>query len=83
ADLRHSVFGRGLGVAALGGVIGIAGAMITNRVLAATLFEVGAVDTIALGASVLLLMTTCVVACALPARMATRIDPVSALRATQ
>src|SRR5437660_8000359 len=43
-DLRRMVIGRGLAVAAVGSVLGLAGALLTNRLLVAILYEVTPTD---------------------------------------
>jgi putative ABC transport system permease protein len=67
---------------ALGGiVIGLAGAFATTRYLRALLFGVGPLDWLTFGGVAVLLSATALLATYLPARRATRADPLSALRA--
>jgi ABC-type antimicrobial peptide transport system permease subunit len=74
------VLKRSLLLAAAGVALGIAGALALTRVLARFLFDVKPTDpaTFAIVAAVLLAVTTC--AGLLPARRATRVDPLVALR---
>ena len=80
-DLRTLVLRRGLVIAVGGAALGVAGALATNRLLAAMLFEVTPTDvpTMALVAGFLLMVA--IVATLVPARSGTRINPVTALRA--
>jgi putative ABC transport system permease protein len=74
------VVGQGLLLAVIGIAVGIAGAMAFGRVMASLLFGVVTTDlTIFAGVS-LLLGLVAFVACYLPARKATRVDPMVALR---
>jgi len=67
---------------ALGGVIvGLGGALVTTRYLRALLFGVGPLDLITFAGVAALLAATALVASYIPARRATRADPMLALRA--
>ena len=80
ADIRSLVVGQGTRLACIGIAIGIAGALATSRGLGALLFGVSATDpaTFALAAAVLAVAG--VAAAYVPARRASRIDPVVLLR---
>ena len=65
---------------AIGLSLGIAGAIGVSKLLASMLFQTGAKDPALLAAIVSLLIGVSTVACLWPARRATRLDPVSALR---
>jgi predicted permease len=80
-DLRWLVLGRGLVIAAAGCLIGLAGALITNRVLAALLYEVSPTDGITLAVVTALLIAVAAFASLIPARLSARTEPVVALRA--
>ncbi|HKE90551.1 MAG TPA: ADOP family duplicated permease [Gemmatimonadales bacterium] len=83
ADARAVVgmiVGRGLWLAGLGAVIGLAVAVVTTRWLAASLFQVSPTDPVTLGLVTLALLVVALVACWLPARRAATTDPVGALR---
>jgi ABC-type antimicrobial peptide transport system permease subunit len=58
---------------------GALGALLLRRSVAGLLFGVRATDPVVIGASVALLVAVALLACALPARRATRIDPVAVL----
>jgi predicted permease len=59
--------------------IGLIGALALQRVLASHVFGLGALDPIVIGAAVFVLCATALVACALPARRAGRVNPAIAL----
>ena len=69
----------GLGAAGLGA--GLAGALALTRVLASLLFGVSASDPLTFAAVCALLMAVVASAAYLPARRATHVDPIVALRA--
>ena len=78
--VRRLVVGHGRRLTAIGIVIGIAGALAVSRLLQQMLFEVNAVDPLVyLGVAAILALVS-ELAAWLPARRATRIDPVIALR---
>jgi putative ABC transport system permease protein len=81
ADVRRMVMSRGLTIAAAGLLPGLIGALITNRMLSAMLYEVSATDGVTLAAVAALLLAVATLASFLPARASTRIDPVIAMRA--
>jgi ABC-type antimicrobial peptide transport system permease subunit len=65
---------------AIGILLGIAGALGATRVLSTFLFGVQPVDAVAFGGAILLLGLVAWVAGYIPARRATRVDPLVALR---
>lgn len=74
--------GRVTITAALVGVAaGLGGAMLLSRLIEAMLFEVGPADPLTLAGVALALLATAVVATLVPARHATRVDPMETLRA--
>jgi predicted permease len=80
-DLRQMVMRRGLAIAATGAVLGVAGALLANRLLAVMLYEVSPTDGPTLALVTGLLLAVAALASLIPARSSTRIDPVIALRA--
>jgi ABC-type antimicrobial peptide transport system permease subunit len=64
-----------------GTVIGLAGSLAVTRVLGSLLFEVRPTDPTALAAAAGLLVAVALLASYIPARRATRVDPLVALRA--
>jgi ABC-type antimicrobial peptide transport system permease subunit len=65
----------------LGVGLGLAGALALTRVLQSQLYGVTAHDPLAFAANAALLLAVASLACLLPALRATRVDPMSALRA--
>jgi predicted permease len=80
ASVRRRVIGQALALASAGVAIGLIGALWMGGVLAGLLYETTPADPVALGAVAVLLLAVAVVASAMPARRATRIQPVEALR---
>ena len=70
----------GVGLVAIGVVIGLVVSLSIARVIATQLWGVSAYDPVTLVSVVILLLTTGVVACWIPARRAAQVDPLVALR---
>ena len=64
----------------IGGVIGVVASLLAARVLATLLFGVGTFDPVALTGPPLVLGVAAWLAAYLPARRASRVDPLAALR---
>jgi putative ABC transport system permease protein len=79
--LIAAVLGRGLRLAAVGAAIGLAIALAGARVMASLLFAVNPRDPITFGGVVILLGLIALLACAVPALKASRVDPMTTLRA--
>jgi putative ABC transport system permease protein len=75
------VVGQGARLALLGVALGLAGALALTRVLSALLYGVKATDALTFALVPLLLGAVAVAACWLPARRASQIDPLVAMRA--
>jgi ABC-type antimicrobial peptide transport system permease subunit len=70
---------EGLALIAAGFALGAVGALALRQSLQSQLFQISATDPIALTGAAVVLAMVAVAACALPARRATRIDPLVAL----
>jgi predicted permease len=79
--IRETVLRQALVIVLIGSGVGLAGALAVTRLLRAVLFDVSPTDPVTFMAVSLLLMAVAALAAYLPARRATRIDPVQALRA--
>lgn len=74
------ILGRGLRLALLGTVLGLAAAMGLARLMTSLLFGVNAADPATFSGVAIILLGVAMAACYIPARRATRVDPMVALR---
>ena len=74
------VLRQGLLLTLIGIAVGLAGALALTRVMSGLLFGVGATDPTTFAAIVILLGVVSLIACYIPARRATRVDPLTALK---
>jgi putative ABC transport system permease protein len=79
-DLLRMVLRQGMTPVLLGLLAGIAAAALAGRLISTLLFGVRAYDPLTLGVVALIVSAVALVACLVPARRATRIDPMAALR---
>jgi putative ABC transport system permease protein len=79
-DVMREVLTSALRIAAAGVALGFAGAFVATRTLASLLFEVKPGDPAVFAAVAALLAAVAIAAGLIPARRATRVDPVVALR---
>jgi len=79
--VQRLVIGEGIGLVTVGAVIGLAGALAATRVLRTFLFDLTSSDPVTYVAIVVVLGGAAIVASWIPARRASRVDPVVALRA--
>ena len=79
-DILRMAVGEGMLVVAIGLVAGIAGAVAVTRVFQSMLFGVDATDPVTLAVVAGILAAVALLACYIPARRATRVDPLVALR---
>ena len=79
-DVLRMILGQGLGTILIGIVIGFAGSLALTRTVESLLFGVTATDPVTFAGVILLLVAVGLLACYIPARRATRVDPLVALR---
>ncbi len=79
SDVLKMILRQGLALLFIGIAIGLAGAFALTRAMTSLLFEVSATDPLTFIAIALLLTMVALLACYLPARRATRVDPIMAL----
>ena len=80
SDVLTMILSQGMRTIAIGLLIGFAGALILTRALASLLFGITATDPITFAAVIALLVGTALLACYIPARRASKVDPMVALR---
>ena len=80
ADVFRLVLGQAAVLIGIGLVVGLIGSLATGRALASVLYGVGTVDGPALVTAVVSLTAVALLACFFPARRATQVDPMVALR---
>ena len=79
-DILRLVARQGLALALIGVALGLLGALLSARLVASLLFGVGPGDAAVYAATSLGLAAVALAACLVPARRATKVDPVVALR---
>ena len=80
SDVLKLVLGQGMAVIGIGMVVGLAAAFGLMRLMRSLLFGVGENDPLTFAAITLVLLLVALLACYLPARRATKVDPMIALR---
>lgn len=80
ADVLRLVLNHGIKLTIIGVAIGSLGAYLVTRAITSVLYGVSATDPLTFGAVSLLLITVALLACYVPARRATKVDPLVALR---
>jgi putative ABC transport system permease protein len=80
SDAFRMVLGQGARLIGIGLTVGVSGAMLVTRLLKGVLYNVGATDPVTFVVVALLLTFVGLVACYIPARRASRMDPMLAIR---
>ncbi len=80
ADVLRLVVRQGMNPVILGLIIGLAGTFAVGRLLAAQLYQISPHNPLLLGATAIVLALAALLACLIPARRATHVDPIEALR---
>jgi putative ABC transport system permease protein len=81
ADVLRLVVQQGMKMTLLGLALGLVGAFFVSRVLTGMLYGITATDPLTFTVVSIVLLAVALLACLLPARRATRVDPIVALRA--
>jgi ABC-type antimicrobial peptide transport system permease subunit len=81
-DIVRLVLGQGIALAVIGTVVGGAAAVIVTRLLKEMLYQISTTDPVAYLGVVLVLCGVAVVASYVPARRASRAEPMDVLRAS-
>jgi putative ABC transport system permease protein len=79
-DVIRLVLGRGLALASAGAGLGVIGSLVVTRVLASELYGIQPTDPATFVAAALVTVLVAMLACYVPARRATQVDPLVALR---
>src|SRR5262249_44304055 len=79
-DVIRMIFGYGTQLVVAGMVIGLGGAVALTRLMASLLFGITATDPATFAGGAVILAAVALSACYIPARRATRVDPMVALR---
>ncbi len=79
-DVLRLVVRQGMNPVILGLIIGLAGTFAVGRLLAAQLYQISPHNPLLLGATAIVLAVAALLACLIPARSATHVDPIEALR---
>jgi putative ABC transport system permease protein len=79
-DVLRMVLAQGMALALSGIAVGLAGAVALSRVLGSFLYGISPTDPVTYALVALVLLAVALAACYLPARRATRVDPMVALR---
>lgn len=80
AQVLRLVLQEGMLLAVIGLIVGLGGAYFVGRVMKSLVYEVNALDPAAVSTVTVVLLASALLACYLPARSATQVDPLVALR---
>jgi putative ABC transport system permease protein len=79
-DVLRTLIGEGLRLAMAGVVLGVIGALLISRLLSTMLFQISPTDPMTFVSVAAVLTAVALLACYVPARRATRVNPLTALQ---
>jgi ABC-type antimicrobial peptide transport system permease subunit len=79
-DVLRLVLAHGGKLVGVGVVIGLVAMLATSRIIGSLLFQTSSHDPLTFGITTILLAAVALAACLFPARRATRVNPIEALR---
>ena len=79
-EVFRLVIGNGLKLTLMGMIVGLIAGAAVSHYLSSVLFKMGSVDPLSMAAVTILLIVVAMIACYIPARRATRVNPLVALR---
>ncbi len=79
-DVLRLVLAQGLRLSGAGAAVGLAGAFVASRLMSRFIYGIALTDPLSYVASILVAISVALAACYFPARRATRVDPMAALR---
>ena len=79
-EVFRLVIGNGLKLTLMGMIVGLIAGALVSHYLSSVLFKMGSVDPLSMAAVTALLVVVALIACYIPARRATRVNPLVALR---
>jgi putative ABC transport system permease protein len=79
-DVFRMIIGQGMLLAFLGVIFGLASAFALTRLMATMLFDIAPTDPVTFAAIAILLSAVALLACYIPGRRATKVDPMISLR---
>jgi predicted permease len=80
SDVQRMILRQGAWMAVTGILLGVSASLGLTRLMRSLLFGITATDALSFSLAALALFTVAILACAIPARRATRVDPLTALR---
>jgi putative ABC transport system permease protein len=79
-DVLRLILGQACAILAVGGLLGLAGGLAISRMLENLLYGIGSADPLSLAGTIVVLSAVALLAGYLPARWASRLNPVETLR---